>query len=220
MQAPDARGRSISADDGTQELTTGASAILIGMSSGQSTDDARARREFVADPVVLAELELRLEDLADEDMRALVIRHEHPEFEEPLKAGVDEIDGPDGPMNPRLHLAMHEIVATQLWDNEPPEVWETATRLLEAGYERHEILHMLGRPAVEQVWATLHEGRPYDRGEHVAALQALPRSWERRRGAMRLEREHAADRGHEKAAGRKQARRQVKASRRANRRRG
>ena len=31
-------------------------------------------------------------------------------------------------MNPRLHLKMHEIVATQLWDDSPPEVWDTAAR--------------------------------------------------------------------------------------------
>jgi hypothetical protein len=30
----------------------------------------------------MADLELQLEDLADEDMRAVVIRHEHPELEE------------------------------------------------------------------------------------------------------------------------------------------
>ncbi|MGZ6576401.1 MAG: hypothetical protein ACXVHJ_36125, partial [Solirubrobacteraceae bacterium] len=72
--------------------------------------------------------------------------------EEALKEGRREIDGGDGPMNPRLHLKLHEIVATQLWDDSPPEVWGTAVRLLDAGYERHEILHMLGRVVSDHVW--------------------------------------------------------------------
>jgi len=64
-------------------------------------------------------------------------------------------------------------------------------RLLEAGYERHEIMHMLGRLVSDHVWEALNDNRPYDRERHVAALQALPGSWERertgrtRQGAMR-----------------------------------
>lgn len=60
----------------------------------------------------------------------LSIRHEHPEFEAAPEEGLEEIDLGDGPMNSHCHLAMHEVVATQLWDNSPPEVWETAVRLL------------------------------------------------------------------------------------------
>jgi hypothetical protein len=190
------------------------------MSGGLSIDDERERLQFIGDPAVMDELELRLEDLADEDLRAVVIRHEHPELEEALKTGVRETDGPNGPMNPRLHLLMHGIVATQLWDNSPPEVWETARRLLDSGYERHEILHMLGRPIAEQVWEAWHDERSYDRDAHIAALQALPDSWERTRGAMRLEREHDVAARRDAAATRRHARRQAKASRRRNRRRG
>lgn len=52
---------------------------------------------------------------------------------------------------------MHEIVATQLWEGDPSEVWDTALRLRDAGYERHEIFHMLGRPVTDQIWAAWHE---------------------------------------------------------------
>jgi hypothetical protein len=167
----------------------------------------------------MARLELGLEDLADEDLRGVVIRAEHPEFEEALAAGVREFDGPTGPVNPRLHLIVHGIVATQLWDNSPPEVWETAKRLVETGYERHEVLHMLGRPVAAQVWEAWHDERAYDRDAHVAALYALPESWERERGAMRREREHDVTGRPDAAAARKQARRQIKAARRRSRRR-
>lgn len=180
------------------------------MSPPSRTDREDQRRRFVADPGALAALGVEVEQLSDPDVRSLVIRHEHPEFDEALKEGRREIEGLDGPMNPRLHLRMHEIVATQLWEDSPPEVWDTAVRLLEEGYERHEILHMLGRPVSEQVWEALHEERPYDLERHVAALQALPGSWERERTAG------TAARRHDDA--RKQARRAARAARRRNRR--
>lgn len=182
----------------------------LGMSPRPRTDREDQRRRFVADPDVLAALGVAFEQLSDPDVRSLVIRHEHPEFEEALREGRREIEGVGGPMNPRLHLAMHEIVATQLWDDSPPEVWNTAVRLLDEGYERHEILHMLGRLVSDQVWAALHDRRPYDRDRHVAALRALPGSWERERTAK------AAAGRHEDA--RKQARRSARAARRRNRR--
>jgi hypothetical protein len=185
------------------------------MSSGPSKDQ-QARREFVADPAVLARLEIGLEELSDEDLRAVVIRAAHPELEDALRAGVREIDGRNGPMNPRLHLVMHGIVANQLWDDSPPEVWETAARLLDSGYERHEILHMLGRPVAAQVWQACNDERAYDRDAHVAAPRALPGTWERDREALGLERKLAARR--RDAAARKHVRQRAKSSRRRNRR--
>ena len=168
------------------------------------------RKSFIADPTVLSELGVGIDDLGDPDVRAVVIRSEHPEFEEALTSGWREIDLGQGPMNPRLHLTMHEVVATQLWEDSPPEAWDTARRLLEAGYERHEILHMLSRPVSEQVWAAMHEQRPYDLAAHVAALRALPGSWERERSAITAEKRHEDER--------KRARRQARKARRRNRR--
>lgn len=176
--------------------------------AGQASEVDRKR--FIADPTVLSELGLGVDDLDDPDVRAVVIRNEHPEFEEAFARGWREVDLGQGPMNPRLHLTMHEIVATQLWEDSPPEVWETARRLLDAGYERHEILHMLSRPVSEQVWSAMHEERPYDLEAHVAALQALPGSWERERSAIAAEKRHEDER--------KRARRQAREARRRNRR--
>jgi hypothetical protein len=169
-----------------------------------------ARRRFVADPDVLAALDLEPEQLSDPDVRAVVIRREHPDLQEALNAGSREVDVGGAPINPRLHLAMHEIVATQLWDDSPPEVWDTAARLLETGYERHEILHMLAGPAAGQVWEAWHEQRAYDRAQHLAALNALPGSWERERTRRMAIGRHDD--------GRKQARRAARAARQRNRR--
>ena|SRR5579859_6744011 len=168
------------------------------------------RKSFIADLTVLSELDLGVDDLGDADVRAVIIRSEHPDFEEALRSGSREVDLGHGPMSPRLHLTMHEIVATQLWEDSPPEVWETARRLLAAGYERHEILHMLSRPVSEQIWAATHDGRPYDLAAHVAALRALPGSWERERSAITAEMRHEDER--------KRARRQARQARRRNRR--
>ena len=172
--------------------------------------DQIARQRFVADPDVLAGLDMSVADLADPDVRSAVIRHEHPDFADALRDDLHEIDLGHGRINPRLHLAMHEVVATQLWEGDPPEVWETAVRLRDAGYERHEILHMLGRPVSDQIWAAWHDHQPYDQTRHVAALRALPGSWEQERSAR------AATEGHE--AVRKKARRNARAARRVNRR--
>ena len=175
-----------------------------------SAFDEGQRRRFVADPDVLAALDMSLTDLADPDARSIVIRHEHPEFEDALNDDLEEIDLGYGPINPRLHLAMHEIVATQLWEGDPSEVWDTAVRLRDAGYERHEIFHMLGRPVTDQIWSALHDHQPYDRARHVAALRALPASWERERTALSVSKRHDD--------ARKQARRDARAARRRNRR--
>jgi hypothetical protein len=162
-------------------VLTAACGTIPGMSRRSDARGEDDRRRFVADPDVLAALDLKFEQLSDPDVRSVVIRHEHPEFEQALKEDRRQIEGSDGPMNPRLHLKLHEIVATQLWDDSPPEVWDTAARLLNAGYERHEILHMLARPVSDQIWEALHDERPYDHERHVAALHALPASWERER---------------------------------------
>ena len=49
-----------------------------------SAFDEGQRRRFVADPDVLAALDMTITDLADPDVRSIVIRHEHPEFENAL----------------------------------------------------------------------------------------------------------------------------------------
>ena len=168
------------------------------------------RKQFVGDPDVLAALGVSIEDLADPDVRALEIRLEHPEFEDALQKQLDKIDVGDGLINPRLHLAMHQIVATQLWDDSPPEVWPTVVRLLDEGYERHEILHMLGRVVSDQVWGALNDEPPYDHAQHVAALRALPGPFEPER-TTRSSTQHRDD-------ARERARRNARAARRRNRR--
>ncbi len=122
-------------------------------------------------------IDLSVLDPADEDDRRLLIEAEHRELWDALERGADEITLHGEVINPQLHVAMHEIVANQLWNDDPPEVWQTARRLVTAGYERHEILHMLASAVSGEVWHTLHEGQPHDRGRYLKALDTLPGSW-------------------------------------------
>jgi hypothetical protein len=177
-----------------------------------ATDQDRDHRlAFAVPPISHPDEDTRALDPADPDELALLIRAAHPELDADAETVV--IDGRE--MNPRLHLAVHEIVAAQLADEQPPEVWATAQRLSSLGYDRHEILHMLGAAMSNQLWAALHEQREYDSDEHRAALDALPDSWERGRPAGSAPPEARAAHAAEAKARRKAAR----AARRRNRRR-
>ena len=174
------------------------------------TDAARpsaAERLAFAIPPLLDPDDAAGLDPADPDDRALLIRAAHPELD--TKRETVTIDGSE--LNPRLHLTVHEIVATQLADDDPPEVWATAQRLRRLGYGRHEILHMLSAAMAPQLWAAMHDQREYDLEHHRSALAALPDAWERERPAPSAARDpQAAVRKRRKAE---------RAARRRNRRR-
>jgi hypothetical protein len=162
---------------------------LIAGSIGPSSDDA-TRRTFAAPTRrgSFREVDLSLLDPEDPDDRRLLIEAEHPQLVDALERNeeVAVVDGEE--VDPRLHLTIHEIIAEQLWEDDPPEAWETAQRLLHAGYERHEIFHMLGSALVPQFWRMLGEGKSTDRDEYLRALSALPGSWEGARTERRGER--------------------------------
>ncbi|HLK02328.1 MAG TPA: hypothetical protein VKU39_20800 [Streptosporangiaceae bacterium] len=63
------------------------------------------------------------------------------------------------------HIDRHMVVADRLWRGDPPELWETAQRLLDEGHERHHILHAL-MSVLERV---AHQGR----AALIAALEDL-----------------------------------------------
>jgi hypothetical protein len=134
-------------------------------------------------------------DPNDEDDRRMLILAEHPELHHALEAGLTELHLNDTTINPALHLAMHEIVANQLWADDPPEVWHTAQRLLAAGYERHEVLHMLASVVSDDVYQTLHDQKPPDPDRTRVALAALPDTWEQQRDELPAQRhENRAER--------------------------
>src|SRR5215470_1347267 len=58
-------------------------------------------------------LDLELLESGDEDDRALLIEACHPEFADALR-GEDDVIVDGETVNPRLHVAMHQVVANQL----------------------------------------------------------------------------------------------------------
>ncbi|WP_214366668.1 hypothetical protein [Pseudonocardia sp. H11422] len=64
------------------------------------------------------------------------------------------------------------IVVNQLWDDDPPEAWAAARRLLDDGYEGHEILHHLALLVAPELHAALTE-RPVDVEGYRRALSDL-----------------------------------------------
>jgi hypothetical protein len=135
--------------------------------------DAHARKRALAQ-----DWHLSLLDASDPDERSVLIRLAHPTLDDAIERGEDELIVDGRVMNPRLHLMIHEIVATQIIDGDPPEMFETAERLTAGGRDRHDVLHMLGSTVSEQIWSATNDQRPYDRAAHVAALAALPGSWD------------------------------------------
>jgi hypothetical protein len=133
-------------------------------------------------------IDLALLDPANEDERRLLIEAEHPELRRALKEGRREIRVGGAIMNPVLHIAMHEIVANQLWADDPPEVWATAQRLLADGYDRHEVLHMLASVVAGEVFEVMRHEQRHDIQRVRQALAALPGEWEHRRADLPAER--------------------------------
>ena len=132
-------------------------------------------------------IDLALLDPADEDERRLLIESEHPELRRALTERREIRVGRDI-FNPVLHIATHEIVANQLWVDDPPEVWVTAQRLLADGYDRHDVLHMLASVVAGEVFEILGHEQSHDIERVRRALAALPGEWEKRRADLPAER--------------------------------
>jgi hypothetical protein len=124
-------------------------------------------------------------DPSDPDDRGMLIEGEHPEYHEALAdPGSETVDG----TNPRLHITVHEIVAGQLWNNEPPEVWQAAKRLSATGMDRHDVLHAIGEVLVEHLQGALPESGPADPARYVEQIEQLGRTEEARVVPLRRKR--------------------------------
>ncbi|RBY75728.1 hypothetical protein DQ238_19035 [Geodermatophilus sp. TF02-6] len=109
-------------------------------------------------------------DPGDPDDRHLLVVAEHPEYGAAIAdPSIGTVDGVD----PRLHVALHEVVTNQLWDDDPPEAWQAARRLLAAGADRHDVLHELMRVAAEFLRQALHDQQPADVEAYRRALDSL-----------------------------------------------
>jgi Plasmid pRiA4b ORF-3-like protein/Domain of unknown function (DUF1841) len=150
--------------------------FLRGLDTGgglAEAQDALARRMF-AMPYFgtrIGEEDYPRLDPGDPDERRLLIEGEHPEYHAALvdSAFDGEMDG----VNPRLHIAIHEVVANQLWDDDPPEAWRAAKRLRDAGVDRHDILHQLASVVTTHLHGALTKRQAVDLVAYRQALDAL-----------------------------------------------
>jgi hypothetical protein len=131
--------------------------------------DLMARRQFAV-PSVYTEIgdeEIEL-DPADPEQRRLLVIGEHPEFQDSLA----EDDAGDEPFR---SLTAHTTIVDQLWDNEPPEVWQAVQRLADQGLQRHEVLDTLAGVLEELLEPGAGEDLEFDIDDYVTAVDELGR---------------------------------------------
>lgn len=121
-------------------------------------------------------LGLELLDPTDEAELTFLIEAIHPELADALGSADEVIVGGE-PFSPRLHVAMHQIVANQLLADDPPETWQTVQRLAALGYDWHNIMHMIAAVVSDDVYHALKQGRPFSPGGYTRRLHELPGDW-------------------------------------------
>jgi len=121
-------------------------------------------------------LDLELLDPDDEDDRAMLIEALHLEFAGALH-GEDEVIVGGETVNPRLHVAMHQVVANQLVADDPPQTWQAVQRLAGLGYDWHNIMHMIASLVTEDVYLALKKHRQPDPAAYAQRLSELPGDW-------------------------------------------
>jgi uncharacterized protein DUF1841 len=81
------------------------------------------------------------------------------------------------PFSPRLHVALHQVVASQLLAGNPPETWQTVQRLAGMGYDWHSIMHMIAAVVSDDVYHAMKDDRQFDPGGYARRLSELPGDW-------------------------------------------
>jgi hypothetical protein len=155
------------------------------MLSGDETTDcwfdapSRADRRSWAMPSghgLYRGIDVEMLDAGDEDELALLIEAQHAELADALE-GAEEVTVEGEPFNPRLHVAMHQIVANQLLADEPRDTWRTVQRLADLGYDWHNVMHMIASLVAEDVHRALTEHSVFDPGDYARRLDGLPGDW-------------------------------------------
>ena len=116
--------------------------------------------------------------LSDDEAMEIALR-DHPEWRRDWEKETlpEEIVGEDGqPMNPHLHLLMHEIVERQLAADEPKGAVAIARQLEQLGCSRHAARHEIGRAVTSQIWHALKEGCVFDAEQYFAELHKIVQS--------------------------------------------
>jgi Domain of unknown function (DUF1841) len=121
-------------------------------------------------------IDLELLDPDDENDRMLLIEAQHPEYEAALRDHAEVVVGGE-PVNPQLHITMHQIVVNQVLAAQPPEVWPTVRRLAGLGYDWHNIIHMIAALVADDVHGAMTWRAPFDPADYARRLSRLPGDW-------------------------------------------
>lgn len=133
----------------------------------QSVAALLERRQFAIPSVYteIADEEIEL-DPADPEQRRLLVIGEHPDFQTSLAE--DDLDEESF-----LQVAAHTTVVDQLWDNEPPELWQAAQRLLRRGLERTQVLDELAGVLEQRLETGEGDSLEFDIDDYCRALDEL-----------------------------------------------
>lgn len=82
--------------------------------------------------------------------------------------------GAEGSPQAGFRLALYEVVASQIADDDPPEVWKTAQRLLNVGLDRRGVLRNLTMAFNASLLDTVRDKRSFDAAEYANLLELLP----------------------------------------------
>jgi hypothetical protein len=86
---------------------------------------------------------------------------------------VDQAYDEEATFNPHLKAVILEVVENQIRHSDPPETRQTLERLLAAGYSRQQAIETIGSVVVEEIWAVMHDGKPFDRARFTMLLDQL-----------------------------------------------
>jgi len=75
--------------------------------------------------------------------------------------------------NTALHQAIHEAVENQIKENNPKETKITFERLMNLGYNRHEVIHKIGAVVVDKIYDAMKQKKPYNENRFTARLKRL-----------------------------------------------
>lgn len=121
-------------------------------------------------------LDLELLNPADEDDLTFLIEAQHPELEGALRHD-EEMTAGGEPFSPRLHVTLHQVVASQLLAGDPPQTWQAVQRLAGLGYDWHNVMHMIAAVVSDDLYQMMTERRPFDLASYARRLSRLPGDW-------------------------------------------
>jgi hypothetical protein len=121
-------------------------------------------------------VDLELLDPDDDDDLTFLIEAMHGDRTD-VSASAGSVTANDETVNPKLHVAMHHVVARQILADDPPKTWQAVQRLAGLGYDWHNIMHMIAALVVHDVHAALTKDRQPDSQDYARRLDQLPGDW-------------------------------------------